>query len=114
MAVPTDMDGFSEKIGTADAHSRLALGDALLNYLGNNVNSIECNDIGQFIDKLVPWLTCSNFKVTFEIHFFDFSQSYLHRQQLKITNSHNNYSISGCSKRLGNNDCFGGKDEKRF
>lgn len=63
MAVPTDMDGFSEKIASTDTYSRLALGDALLNYLGNNINSIECNDIGQFIDKLVPWLTCSNFKV---------------------------------------------------
>lgn len=63
MAVPTDMDGFSEKIGSTDTYSRLALGDALLNFLGNNVNSIECSDIGQFIDKLVPWLTCSNFKV---------------------------------------------------
>lgn len=63
MAVPTDMDGFNDKIGTTDTYSRLSLGDALLNYLGNTSNSIECGDIGHFIDKLVPWLTCSNFKV---------------------------------------------------
>ena len=65
MAVPTDMDGFNDKIGTTDTYSKLSLGDALINYLGNHVNSIECTDIGQFIDKLVPWLTCSNFKVSF-------------------------------------------------
>ena len=77
MAVPTDMDGFNDKIGTTDTYSKLSLGDALINYLGNHGNSIECTDIGQFIDKLVPWLTCSNFKVSFFLNYTNYFSHFL-------------------------------------
>lgn len=111
MAVPTDMDGFSEKIGNTDTYSRLSLGDALLSYLGNNYNSIECNDIGQFIDKLVPWLTCSNYKVI--VCFFCLYHFFLnyHWNEINCT-SLKNVLLTGCPKRTRNNDCFDRENER--
>ena len=35
----------------------------LINYLGDPDNTIECSDIGLFIDSLVPWMQSSNNKV---------------------------------------------------
>ncbi|CAL4074497.1 unnamed protein product, partial [Meganyctiphanes norvegica] len=61
MAQP-QMDVFLAQMGTTDTRKKLSLGTDIINYLGNPDNTIECDDIGHFIDSTVPWLTNSNFK----------------------------------------------------
>ncbi|GAB1862568.1 CLIP-associating protein 1 isoform X7 [Camponotus japonicus] len=64
MAVnPRDMDGFMPLLSTTDIKKKLNVGSALLNYLGDSTNSIECQDIGMFIDNVIPWLGNGNSKV---------------------------------------------------
>ncbi|XP_017798561.1 PREDICTED: CLIP-associating protein 1-A isoform X2 [Habropoda laboriosa] len=64
MAVnPRDMDGFMPLLSTTDIKKKLNVGTLLLNYLGDSSKSIECQDIGQFIDNIIPWLTNGNPKV---------------------------------------------------
>lgn len=58
------MDLFTPLLQTTDTRKKLAIGTDIINYLGLPSNSIECDDIGMFIDGLVPWLQSSNFKVT--------------------------------------------------
>ncbi|KDR12058.1 CLIP-associating protein 1 [Zootermopsis nevadensis] len=61
---PKDMDGFLPLLATADTRTKLTLAMNLINYLGDPDNSIECSDIGQFIDGLIPWMQSSNNKVS--------------------------------------------------
>ncbi|XP_058794027.1 CLIP-associating protein 1-A isoform X3 [Phymastichus coffea] len=64
MAVnPRDMDGFMPLLSTTDIKKKLQLGVQLLNFLADPFKSIECQDIGLFIDSIVPWLNNSNPKV---------------------------------------------------
>ncbi|XP_015439235.1 PREDICTED: CLIP-associating protein 1-A isoform X2 [Dufourea novaeangliae] len=64
MAVnPRDMDGFMPLLSTTDIKKKLNVGCLLLNYLGDVSKSIECQDIGQFIDNIIPWLGNGNPKV---------------------------------------------------
>ncbi|KAK9299601.1 hypothetical protein QLX08_007412 [Tetragonisca angustula] len=64
MAVnPHDMDGFMPLLSTTDIKKKLNVGSLLLNYLGDATKSIECQDIGQFIDNIIPWLSNGNPKV---------------------------------------------------
>ncbi|XP_032672003.1 CLIP-associating protein 1 isoform X3 [Odontomachus brunneus] len=64
MAVnPRDMDGFMPLLSTTDIKKKLNVGNALLNYLGDFSKSIECQDIGMFIDNVIPWLNNGNPKV---------------------------------------------------
>ncbi|XP_011861467.1 PREDICTED: CLIP-associating protein 1-A isoform X2 [Vollenhovia emeryi] len=64
MAVnPRDMDGFMPLLSTTDIKKKLNVGCALLNYLGDSSKSIECQDIGMFIDNVIPWLGNGNPKV---------------------------------------------------
>ncbi|XP_043508256.1 CLIP-associating protein 1-A isoform X4 [Frieseomelitta varia] len=64
MAVnPHDMDGFMPLLSTTDIKKKLNVGTLLLNYLGDATKSIECQDIGQFIDNIIPWLSNGNPKV---------------------------------------------------
>ncbi|XP_076756298.1 CLIP-associating protein isoform X2 [Xylocopa sonorina] len=64
MAVnPRDMDGFMPLLSTTDIKKKLNVGSLLLNYLGDTTKSIECQDIGQFIDNIIPWLSNGNPKV---------------------------------------------------
>lgn len=60
----SQMDLFTPLLQTTDTRKKLAIGTDIINYLGLPSNSIECDDIGMFIDGLVPWLQSSNFKVT--------------------------------------------------
>lgn len=65
MAVnPRDMDGFMPLLSTTDIKKKLNVGSALLNYLGDSRKSIECQDIGMFIDNVIPWLGNGNPKVS--------------------------------------------------
>lgn len=58
-----DMDGFMQHLSTTDIKKKLALGISLLEYLADSSNGIECQDIGLFIDGIVPWLSNGNPKV---------------------------------------------------
>ncbi|CAB0041588.1 unnamed protein product [Trichogramma brassicae] len=60
---PRDMDGFMPLLSTTDIKKKLQVGVQLLNFLADPFKSIECQDIGLFIDNLVPWLNSSNPKV---------------------------------------------------
>ncbi|XP_076292995.1 CLIP-associating protein isoform X3 [Lasioglossum baleicum] len=64
MAVnPRDMDGFMPLLSTSDIKKKLHVGSLLYNYLGDPDKTIECQDIGLFIDNLIPWLSNGNPKV---------------------------------------------------
>jgi len=47
-----------------DTKKKLTNGDNLIKYLENQDNPIDCEDIGAFIDGLIPWMQSSNFKVS--------------------------------------------------
>lgn len=61
---PYDLDGFLPHLGKADTKFRQTLGQDLLNYLAEPSNSIYCQDIGQLVDGLIPWMQSSNYKVS--------------------------------------------------
>ncbi|XP_071744942.1 CLIP-associating protein 1-B isoform X12 [Lepeophtheirus salmonis] len=58
------MDEFCLKLRSGDAKKKLDLGSDIINYLEDPENSIECEDIGGFIDSVTSWMTSSNFKVS--------------------------------------------------
>lgn len=61
---PQDMDGFMTLLSTKDTKEKLNVATNLVNYLDDPINSIECADIGLFIDSLIPWMQNSNNKVS--------------------------------------------------
>ncbi|QQP51882.1 CLIPassociating proteinlike [Caligus rogercresseyi] len=58
------MDEFMLQLRTGDAKKKLTLGSDILSYLEEPENSIECEDLGGFIDAVTSWMTSSNFKVS--------------------------------------------------
>ena len=58
------LDQFYSDLTTTDTKKKITIGTNIINYLEDDANSIECEDIGGFIDGLVPWMQSSNFKVT--------------------------------------------------
>ena len=48
---------------TNDTKKKLTIGQDIIDYLGQPENSVECDDLGGFIDTLVPFMQSSNFKV---------------------------------------------------
>ena len=59
---------------TNDTKKKLTIGQDIIDYLGQPENSVECDDLGGFIDTLVPFMQSSNFKVfMFIIKFVLFS-----------------------------------------
>ena len=63
-----DMDGFMPLLSTTDIKKKLTLGNSLLEFLKDPQNILECQDIGLFIDNIVPWLNNGNPKVLINIH----------------------------------------------
>ena len=57
------LDQFYSDLTTTDTKKKITIGTNIINYLEDDTNSIECEDIGGFIDGLVPWMQSSNFKV---------------------------------------------------
>ena len=61
------MATFNEKISqlslTNDTKKKLVIGQEIIDYLGQPENPVECDDLGGFIDTLVPFMQSSNFKV---------------------------------------------------
>lgn len=67
---PTELDGFLPHLSKQDTKFRQQLGTDLLSFLAEPSNSIVCQDIGQFIDSLIPWLQNCNHKVIYIINLF--------------------------------------------
>ncbi|XP_050524463.1 CLIP-associating protein 1 [Daktulosphaira vitifoliae] len=61
---PQDLDGFLPLLSTTDIRMKVTVGGKLFTYLEEPSNSVECSDIGLFIDGIVQWLSNSNPKVT--------------------------------------------------
>ncbi|KOX79409.1 CLIP-associating protein [Melipona quadrifasciata] len=79
MAVnPHDMDGFMPLLSTTDIKKKLNVGSLLLNYLGDATKSIECQDIGQFIDNIIPWLSNGNPKLNSKYRVNESASNYRH------------------------------------
>ena len=57
------MDDFALQLGTTDTKKKISVGQDVIDYLGQPDNPADCEDLGAFIDALVPWMTSSNFKV---------------------------------------------------
>lgn len=57
------MDEFLPLLLATDTRKKITIGADVLKYISEPDNSIECEDIGQFIDGIVPWMQNSNFKV---------------------------------------------------
>ncbi|XP_015380144.1 PREDICTED: CLIP-associating protein 1-like [Diuraphis noxia] len=58
-----DLDGFIPLLSSTDIRMKVNVGCKLFTYLEESSNSIECSDIGMFIDGIVQWLLNSNPKV---------------------------------------------------
>ncbi|CAH0551193.1 unnamed protein product [Brassicogethes aeneus] len=61
---PKDIDGFIPLLSKADTRFRQQVGVDILSYLAEPSNPIVCQDIGQLIDGLIPWMQSSNYKVS--------------------------------------------------
>lgn len=59
------MDDFLPLLLTTDTRKRITIGGDILKFLAEPDNSIQCDDIGHFIDGVVPWMQNSNFKVSY-------------------------------------------------
>ncbi|KAB7496078.1 CLIP-associating protein [Armadillidium nasatum] len=58
----SQLDTLISQLGTTDTRKKIQLGNDAIALL-NSSAKLECEDVGQFIDGLVPWLQSSNFKV---------------------------------------------------
>ena len=61
---PRDMDSFMAVLSTTDIKKKMNVGSLLISYLADESNSIECQDIGMFIDQVIPWLSNGNPRVS--------------------------------------------------
>ena len=50
-------------MATQDIMKKLSVGTDIVKHL-ESTSDIECEDIGLFIDRVVPWTTQSNFRVS--------------------------------------------------
>ncbi|XP_026473636.1 CLIP-associating protein isoform X3 [Ctenocephalides felis] len=60
---PVSLDEFIGLLGKTDLRQRQNLADALVAYLADDNNSLECEDLGLLVDGLLPWLDGGNFKI---------------------------------------------------
>ena len=59
----SDLDVYLLSLGTTDVRRKIQIGEGIITFLSNSDNLIQCEDIGGFIDGLVPWVNNSNYKV---------------------------------------------------
>lgn len=59
----SSLDLFLSLLGTTDVRKKISIGEDIIAYLSIPENQPKCEDIGIFIDGLVPWINNSNFKV---------------------------------------------------
>ncbi|XP_049844467.1 CLIP-associating protein 1-A isoform X1 [Schistocerca gregaria] len=64
MAAPKSLDDFNKLLDTSDTKVKLTVTNNLLAYLSNPENSLECEDIGLFMDAMVPWMQSPNSKLS--------------------------------------------------
>ena len=62
----SNLDLYLTLLGTTEVRKKISIGDDIIAYLSIPSNSPKCEDIGLFIDGLVPWINNSNFKVSVE------------------------------------------------
>lgn len=60
----SQLDLFLPLLATTDTKKKLSISNDIINYLGVPTNSIECEDIGGFVDGIIPWMNQSNFRVS--------------------------------------------------
>ncbi|XP_013773539.1 CLIP-associating protein 1-A-like isoform X5 [Limulus polyphemus] len=60
----TNLDEYVPHLDIQDTKKRIQLGDDIIKYLENPVNSIECEEFAGFVDSVASWLNSSNFKVS--------------------------------------------------
>ena len=60
----SQLDLFLPLLATTDTKKKLSISNDIINYLDQAGNSIECEDIGGFIDGVIPWMNQSNFRVS--------------------------------------------------
>lgn len=60
----SQLDLFLARISTSDTREKLSLSNDILNYLETDDNSIECEELSQFIDSVALWINQSNFRVS--------------------------------------------------
>ena len=53
----------SKLTSSNDTKKRLTIGQDIIDYLGHPESSVECDDLGGFIDMLATFMQSSNFKV---------------------------------------------------
>jgi hypothetical protein len=61
----TCIDEFIPLLNTADTKKKITVGGNIITYLEDAENSLECEDIGRFVDLIAGWLNSSHFKVSF-------------------------------------------------
>ena len=59
----SQFDELVRQLATNDTKKKLTVGQTMLDFLGDPENPLESEDLGGFIDSLVPWMQSSNFKV---------------------------------------------------
>lgn len=64
------LDDLSKQLSTTDNKIKLTLAANLITYLSDPENSMECEDIGIFIDVMTQWCQSSNNKVNYFIYYF--------------------------------------------
>ena len=60
----SQLDLFLPLLATTDTKKKLSISNDIINYLDQADNSIECEDIGGFVDGVIPWMNQSNFRVS--------------------------------------------------
>ena len=68
----SQFDELVRQLATNDSKKKLMVGQNMVDFLGDPENPIESEDLGGFIDSLVPWMQSSNFKVRVD-HFLSIS-----------------------------------------
>ncbi|XP_041372233.1 CLIP-associating protein 1-like isoform X7 [Gigantopelta aegis] len=59
-----DLNDFLQDVTTLDTRRRLVAYEELVKFLRDPTNSLDCDDVEAFIDGLVKWVHCSNFKIS--------------------------------------------------
>ena len=80
-------DKISQLSSTNDTKKKLVIGQEIIDYLGQPENPIDCDDLGGFIDMLVPFMQSSNFKVKYIIWNIIAASNSLIWNQIQIQNS---------------------------
>ena len=75
------LDEFCRSLSTSDTKKKLTVGTEIIAYLSDEDNGIQCEDLGAFVDGLVPWMQSSNFKVRIKMSE-NFTRGYVKFEQI--------------------------------